>query len=174
MSAAIIIKKAEPEVVLTLQSISSRTFVEAYANANTPENVAQYLEEWFNVEQLIRELVDEHSEFYFAFIGEELAGYLKINFGVAQTELSNEKGLEIERIYILNKFKGNKAGKALYEKAVLIAKQLNAPYIWLGVWEGNQPAISFYKKLRFKEFGTHPFKFGNEIQTDIMMKLELQ
>ena len=132
-----------------------------------------YLEERFNVQQLTDELYDEYSEFYFILIGEELAGYIKINYGTSQTELKNEKGLEIERIYVLNKFKGNKAGKALYEKAVQRAKELKAPYIWLGVWEGNQSAISFYKKLEFKEFATHPFKFGNEMQTDIMMKLEL-
>ena len=32
------------------------------------------------------------------------------------------------------------------EKAIEIAKQKNAHYVWLGVWEENPRAISFYKK----------------------------
>ena len=37
----------------------------------------------------------------------------------------------------------------------------------------NPRAISFYKKNGFVEFDKHIFKLGNDEQTDIMMKLEL-
>ena len=54
-----------------------------------------------------------------------------------------------------------------------IAIQKCAEYVWLGVWEENLRAINFYKKNGFVEFDKHVFKFGNEDQTDIMMKLKL-
>ncbi len=43
-------------------------------------------------------------------------------------------------------------------------------YVWLGVWEKNIDAISFYKKMRFKKAGRHPFRMGNELQNDLIMK----
>lgn len=61
----------------------------------------------------------------------------------------------------------------LYDKAIQIARDKNADYVWLGVWEENPRAISFYKKNGFVEFDKHIFKFGNDEQTDIMMKLKL-
>ena len=98
----------------------------------------------------------------------------KINFGQSQTELQDDTALEIERIYVLKEFHGKKVGQVLYEKAIEIAKQKNAHYVWLGVWEENPRAISFYKKNGFVEFDKHIFKLGDDEQTDIMMKLKLE
>jgi ribosomal protein S18 acetylase RimI-like enzyme len=101
-------------------------------------------------------------------------GYLKLNFGQAQTELQDEKALEIERIYLLKEFHGKNVGQLLYDKALQIARQKNVDYVWLGVWEENRRAINFYTKNGFVEFDKHIFKLGNEEQTDKMMKLNLR
>lgn len=61
----------------------------------------------------------------------------------------------------------------MFDKALSIAKQTHFKFIWLGVWEHNQKAINFYKKNGFVEFDKHIFKLGNDLQTDIMMRLEL-
>ncbi len=64
-------------------------------------------------------------------------------------------------------------GQVLYNQAIDIAKKKKATYVWLGVWEENPRAISFYKKNGFVEFDKHIFKLGDDEQTDIMMKLML-
>jgi diamine N-acetyltransferase len=99
---------------------------------------------------------------------------LKLNFGFSQAELKDPKAIEIERIYVLKEFHGKAAGQLLYEKAMQIAIHSNAEYVWLGVWEKNLRAISFYKKNGFMEFDRHVFKLGDESQTDLMMKLQLK
>ena len=81
---------------------------------------------------------------------------------------------KIERIYVLKEFHGKKVGQILYDTAFEMAKQRCADYLWLGVWEENPRAINFYKKNGFVEFDKHIFKLGNDEQTDIMMKLQLQ
>jgi ribosomal protein S18 acetylase RimI-like enzyme len=133
----------------------------------------KYLEEGFTIDKLTAELTNPDSAFYFATISKNIIGYLKINFGSAQTELKENNAIEIERIYVLIEFHGKKVGQLLYEKALDIAKQKNAGYLWLGVWEKNLRAINFYKKNGFIEFDKHIFKLGNDNQTDIMMKLDL-
>jgi len=45
--------------------------------------------------------------------------------------------------------------------------------VWLGVWDQNPRAISFYKKNGFIEFDKHVFRLGNDEQTDLMMRLEI-
>jgi len=157
-----------------LQKISRQTFSDTFSAQNTEENMKKYLEEEFSIEKLTAELNNKSSEFYFAGIDRKIIGYLKLNFGKSQTELKDDKAIEIERIYVLKEFHGKKAGQLLYEKAIQIARQINAEYVWLGVWEENQRAISFYKKNGFVEFNKHIFKLGNDEQTDIMMKLQLK
>jgi ribosomal protein S18 acetylase RimI-like enzyme len=106
-------------------------------------------------------------------IRDSVIGYLKINFGSAQTEPQEDKALEIERIYVVHHFHGKKIGQLLFEKAIQIAQQKKVTFVWLGVWEENHRAIQFYTKNGFEAFDKHIFVLGDDEQTDIMMKLTL-
>jgi ribosomal protein S18 acetylase RimI-like enzyme len=156
-----------------LQEIGISTFSETFTEHNTKEDLEKYLKESFAADKLSAELNNQYSSFYFAELNEEIIGYLKINFGDAQTELKDNKSVEIERIYVLQAYHGKKIGQLLYNKAIEIAKEHQAHYVWLGVWEENHRALQFYKKNGFVQFDTHIFKLGNDEQTDIMMKLAL-
>jgi diamine N-acetyltransferase len=166
------IKRVILNDIVHLQKIGKQTFFETFSSGNTEENMTKYLEEGFSIEKLTAELKNENSELYFAMLENKVIGYLKLNSGRSQTELKDVKALEIERIYVLKEFHGKNVGQVLYEKAISIAKQKNADYIWLGVWEKNPRAINFYKKNGFVEFDKHIFKLGDDEQTDIMMKLK--
>ncbi|HTN17959.1 MAG TPA: GNAT family N-acetyltransferase [Chitinophagaceae bacterium] len=157
-----------------LQQISRRTFFETFSATNTEENMSKYLAEGFATEKLSAELKDPDCAFYFALTSDEVIGYLKVNFGKAQTDIKDSHAVEIERIYVLRDFHGKQAGQMLYEKAIALARQANAAYIWLGVWEENPRAIRFYEKNGFTAFDKHIFTLGEDKQTDILMKKQLK
>ena len=113
------------------------------------------------------------STFLFLYSDEKLAGYLKLNEGGAQTDLGDPAGLEVERIYVLRDFQGLGMGRALIEKALELARRKKKGFVWLGVWEKNENAIAFYKKMGFRKTGTHPFVMGTERQTDHIMRREV-
>lgn len=169
----ITIREVGQHEVEELQRIGRQTFAETFAQDNTREDMEAYLEKDFAAEKLARELANEDSRFFFALLQDEAIGYLKVNTGAAQTEKQDEKALEIERIYVLKAFHGKKLGQLLYEKALELARQHGAAYVWLGVWEENLRAIGFYRKNGFVEFGKHTFWLGKDEQTDILMKLQL-
>jgi ribosomal protein S18 acetylase RimI-like enzyme len=169
----IVINKIGIEQVEQLQQIGRQTFSETFAESNSAENMAKYLEEAYSHEKLSTELNDPNSIFYFAMIGQDVIGYLKLNMGASQTEVKDNDALEIERIYVLKSFQGKRVGQMLFEKAIKIAKEHHIAYVWLGVWEENKKAIQFYTKNGFVEFDQHVFVLGDEAQTDIMMKLQL-
>lgn len=164
------IKKASIKDLYDLQKIGRLTFTETFSAFNSEANMSQYLTEGFSEEKLSTELDNTHSEFYFAILENKIIGYLKLNFGASQTELKDDEALEIERIYVLKAFQGKNVGKILYEKAMAVAREKSANYVWLGVWEENLRAIGFYKKNGFVEFDKHVFKLGSDEQRDILMK----
>ncbi|MCQ4138398.1 GNAT family N-acetyltransferase [Chryseobacterium sp. EO14] len=166
---AIIIKKASLSDLEIIQKIGKETFYETFAPHNSEEQIQKYLTESFAEEKLTKELNNSHSEFYMAYDEENAVGYLKINFGNAQTELQDESSVEIERIYVKSSHHGKKVGQLLYSKALDIAILKGKKYIWLGVWEENKRAVNFYKKNGFEEFDKHIFRLGNDEQTDLMM-----
>ena len=168
------IKKASPSDLESLQKISSETFIETFAAANTPENIANYVAESFNLEQLTDELNNPQSHFYLATLDGKTIGYLKINFGEAQTEVINDDTLEIHRIYVLQKYHGKKVGQLFVDEILKIVQQTSVDYIWLGVWEENHRALAFYAKNGFVVFDKHIFTLGDDMQTDLLMKLQIK
>lgn len=102
-----------------------------------------------------------------------ITGYLKVNINEAQSEETRGDSLEIERIYIKREFQKYGLGKYLLNKAMEIAIEHNKRKIWLGVWDKNDNAIAFYKKLGFVQTGAHSFYMGDEEQIDYIMSKTL-
>ncbi len=154
-----------------LVAISTQTFRETFARHNTEDNMQLYLDTYLNKAKLQTEMEHPGTTFYLATLSGTLVGYLKINRGQAQTELQDDKALEIERIYVLHEYQGKKIGLALLNKAIELAKAEQLDYVWLGVWEKNTKAIGFYQRFGFAVFDKHAFVLGTDVQTDWMMKL---
>jgi diamine N-acetyltransferase len=166
---AIHLKKCTLEDSRKLQEISYETFHETFKHQNSPENMNAYLERAFNLKQLEKELSNISSQFFFVYFNNEVAGYLKVNTDCDQSEEKGDDSLEIERIYVRNTFQKHGLGKFLLNKAMEIAMERNKKKIWLGVWEKNENAISFYKKMGFVQTGAHSFYMGDEEQIDFIM-----
>lgn len=164
------ISQVELSDIDQLQDISRSTFLEAFSSVNTEENMTKYIDDSFSIEKLSAELSNQASFFYFAKLDGQVIAYLKLNVGAAQTDVKDDKALEIERIYVLEAYYGQKVGQLLFEKAISVATQQKAAYIWLGVWEENERALRFYKKNGFVAFDKHVFMLGDDKQTDVMMK----
>ena len=166
---AVKIKKCTGEDLGILQEISIETFNDTFKGENSPENMKAYLEKAFNLIQLEMELSNVSSEFFFVYLNNEIAGYLKVNTNNAQSEEMGDESLEIERIYIKQQFQKHGLGKYMLNQAIDIAREQNKKKIWLGVWEKNENAIAFYKKMGFVQTGAHAFYMGDEEQTDFIM-----
>ena len=156
-----------------LRDLSISTFYETFAPMNTPEDMENYLATSFDEAKFRRELSDSNTEFFFVYSGEELAGYMKLNEAPSQSDVNDKASLEIERIYVLSKYQGEGLGALLMDKAISTARERDKEYIWLGVWEKNEKALVFYKKHGFHKIGEHSFVIGSDIQTDHLMRLDL-
>ena len=157
----------------TLQKIGYETFDDTFRVWNKPENIDHYLAEAFNSDKLFTELSNPDSHFFFLFVEDDLAGYIKVNVAPAQSDLNDPESLEIERIYVRKSYKGKGLGTRLMDYALRFAVEMGKRYAWLGVWDQNSDAIAFYQKMGFSEVGRHPFLLGDDLQTDLIMKKEL-
>ncbi len=156
-----------------LTEIARKTFVDAFEAHNNPRDFTHYLNSVLTREHLERELKNPNSYFYFVKSNDSLVGYFKLNKGDAQTELKGDDSLELERIYVGEKYQGMHIGKWILEQVKIIALNRNRSFLWLGVWEHNTAAIRFYERHGFRKFGRHPYYIGNDKQMDWLMRLDL-
>ena len=156
-----------------LQKLSVETFVDTFIDSNTADDLASCIDSLYNTEKLARELAVKHSYFYFVEVEDQIAGYLKLNTRYEQTEGQRDDSLEIERLYILPRYKGLHLGSKLMKFALDLAKEKGKKRVWLGVWEHNEPAKAFYSRWGFKRFSQHTFQVGSDPQTDELWELLL-
>ena len=167
------IKDVTENDVKELQAISQETFKATFDECTAPADMARFLKEDYATEKLLAQINNSDSRFFFLIVKEEVAGYLKVNVNSAQTENVKPNALEVERIYLRQKFQHQGLGLVLIKLAEEIARKENYDYMWLGVYENNLIAQKFYKKDGFTRVGQHVFQVGEDPQIDYILAKKL-
>ena len=167
------IRFATPDDAALVAQFSRQAFYDTFAQHNTEEDMKKFMDEQFSASDLMTEVKQPGNVFILVFDDDQLAGYAFMREKSLPDELTGLNAIEIARIYAGQSFIGKGIGKALMENCLAVATEKGKNLVWLGVWEHNQTAISFYKKWGFEKFSTHEFVLGTDVQTDWLMKKTL-
>jgi ribosomal protein S18 acetylase RimI-like enzyme len=83
------------------------------------------------------------------------------------------RAAEISRIYVLADWHGRGVAQDLLRDALVAATRDDCDCLWLGVWEHNPRAITFYRKFGLEVVGTHAFMLGLDRQRDLIMSVKI-
>ena len=169
----IIVRPARPADAEMIAILSRQTFYDTFAEFNTKEDMDKFMKESFSMEMLIKEVPAPEHVFLVAQSGDQLEGYAKLSYSKNPPELGDAAAIEIGRLYAAQHTIGKGVGRALMQACLTVAAENKKQLIWLGVWEHNQRAISFYQKFGFEKFGEHDFVLGNDVQRDWLMKRKI-
>lgn len=103
-------------------------------------------------EQELESLLDDKSKPIFVYDDGDVLGhaFCQINEVKNHDLLQDIKTLYIDDICVDERARGKHIGKALYEFVRDYAQSIGCYNITLNVWEGNDPALSFYKDMGMK------------------------
>jgi len=169
----IAIRRATEADGTLLAEFGARTFREAFAAENTPENMQAYLRGAFSPDLQQAELAEQGSVFLVAEVEGSTVGYAHLRGGEIPGRITGMRPVEIVRFYAANEWIGKGVGPALMLACLEEAARQGCDVIWLDVWSNNPRAISFYRKWGFRIVGTQPFRLGDEVQTDLLMQREV-
>lgn len=156
-----------------LTELAARVFHETFAAENRPEDMRAYMDEAFSATRQAEELSDPRTTVLLAFVEDEPAGYATIHAGEPPAGVEGEEPVELARLYADHRWHGRGVGAALLEACFDEARRAGHATMWLGVWERNWRAIAFYRKWGFAECGSHAFRLGSDVQTDLLMARSL-
>ena len=149
------IRKAEKKDIPGLINLLYQ--VDAVHNGIRPDlfkgNTAKYNE------QELEEILKDDSKPIFVYDDGKILGhaFCQINEVRNHRLLQDAKTLYIDDICVDEQSRGRHIGKALYEYVRDYAKSIGCHNITLNVWEGNDSAYNFYKRM-----GMHIQKTGME------------
>jgi len=172
----ILIREGGPDDAKLLTDLAYKTFWDAFAHhpKNAPDDLAHYMRQAFNLEQITAELADPKNLFLIAEIEGEPAGYAKLTFDYIEPGITAEKPVELNRLYSHQRFLGEGVGQRLMDECFARAREAGCDAMWLGVWEYNPRAQRFYEKNGFRVVGQHVFQLGSDAQTDLLMQREIK
>jgi ribosomal protein S18 acetylase RimI-like enzyme len=164
-------RAATPADAELLAALAVRTFRDTFADDNSSENMEAYVRDTFSLDRVRAELGDDTNTFLLAFVsGEEQPdGYAKLRTGTTDPSVTGPDPVELQRLYVNRSAIGHGVGAALMRASLEAARSAGHRTLWLGVWERNTRAISFYKRWQFETVGDHEFRLGSDHQTDLIM-----
>ncbi len=167
------IREAVHSDLPSLARLSRDTFISAFAPFNKAHDMEMYVSQCLSDEKLRIEMADADTKFLLAVSENTIAGYAKIKNGAEADLQLGLPALEVERLYVRQDFQNNGLGETLLDFIIDYATKNRFKTVWLGVWEHNINALRFYKRNGMVEFGSHPFLLGTDLQTDLLLKIEI-
>jgi diamine N-acetyltransferase len=166
----ITIREATTADAALIADLSRQTFYETFAPDNREADMEKFMRETFTRAALIAEVGAPGNTFLLAVENNEPAGYARLRETDADLALNS---IEIARLYAATAMIGKGVGKALMQACIDIAHTKKKKTLWLGVWEKNARAISFYTAWGFEKVGEHNFVLGDDVQLDWIMQKQL-
>lgn len=169
------IRQADVTDAKLLTDLSYTTFWDAFAHhpKNAPDDLAHYMRQAFNADQISVELADPNAIFLIAEVDGKPAGYAKLILDSTEEGITAERPIELSRLYSHQEYIGKGVGQNLMDACFDLAKARRHDVMWLGVWEYNPRAQRFYEKNGFREVGKHTFQLGSDPQIDLLMQKEI-
>ncbi|WP_162012381.1 ribosomal protein S18-alanine N-acetyltransferase [Streptococcus sp. S784/96/1] len=113
----------------------------------------------WNLEQIIADLEQENTDYFFEYTDGQLSGFLSIQNLVGELEITN--------IAVRKEYQGQGIAKRLMEQL-----DERSETVFLEVRESNLPAQALYQKYHFKMIGRRKEYYHNPIEDAILMRRE--
>lgn len=164
-----LIRKAHRGDAKNLATLAESTFRATFGAVNLAENMEQLCQSSFSEDIQAGEISDPDMLTLLSEQENHLIGFAQLRWGPAPDCVVGRSPGEIQRLYVANDWHGKGIAHDLMSACIAEIKGRGSEVVWLGVWEQNPRAISFYKKFGFVEVGDHIFPVGSDPQRDIVM-----
>ncbi len=155
-----------------LDAMARAIWLETFAHGSSAEDAAAYLAKAYGPNgTLLRDLNAGAARFRLAIADGRMVGYVKIN--APWLEDAEPGVVQLSQLYVVGDRHGQGIAQTLMDWAIGEARASGAPALLLTVWEENHRARRFYKKTGFSDIGTYAFVIGEQVDTDIVMRLAL-
>lgn len=166
------IRPAVPNDAALLADLGARTFRETFEDICSPQDLEQFLEDTYGEAKQRAELADPDRPAWVLELDGAPSGYLQLRLGHREPWVTGQRPVELQRIYVLRAVQVRGLGAALMRTALDQARSWGADVLWLGVWEHNEKALTFYARHGFREAGDHIFRIGQQIDRDLILVKE--
>jgi ribosomal protein S18 acetylase RimI-like enzyme len=165
----LVIRRGDARDAAMLAELAARTFRDAFAAQNSPENLARHLTTHYSPALQAAELADPELTTLIAELGGVPAGFAQLRSGALPPGLPPEGAHFLSRFYLHQAWVGRGVAQPLMAAVMETSRLAGARYLWLTTWVENPRAVAFYQKCGFVTAGQTTFVVGDDPQVDWLM-----
>lgn len=162
-----------PDDAMRVADLGRQTFAEFFGQVYKKSDLDAYLDQYFSVEKVRRDLESPETDYRVAEAPVGLVGYAKIGPVSLPVDMQGREGLQLHRLYVRETRQGVGVGGILLSWAIDRASERGADDLWLGVWSRNRRAIKVYESRGFVAGDTYQISVGQTRDEELMMSLRL-
>jgi ribosomal protein S18 acetylase RimI-like enzyme len=168
-----IIRKAHRQDAELLVELGKRTFREAFAAQNSPEDMATHLRATFSLDNIKTQLDHKDTLYLISDFQTEPVGYAYLFPTQPPAAIKDPMAIQLIRFYLLEKCYGLGVGNTLMQRCLAESSARGYRAVWLSSWELNGRANAFYRKWQFKVVDRQKFVVGSDVQNDFIFRRNL-
>lgn len=168
LPAASMIRRARRSDAEALSDFAVRLFRDTYSGDTAASDLESYIDEHFSTERQAAEIDDPSAAVFVAMVDNLIIGYAHV-----VVRLADERSALLKRIYVDAGWRGRGLASGLLDAVVGEAGERGVRHLELTVFERNNRALAFYRRVGFAASGSTTFMVGEDPQTDVVMQLDL-
>lgn len=156
------IRQAAPRDALCIGVLGMQVFLDTYATEGIRCAIAKEALHAFAPES-IAQLIDQPGTLLLvAEVNNHLVGFAQLTLNARHSMIEAGDVAELQRLYIQERFTGQRIGQQLLDAAEQQAAAGGASLLWATVWVGNERALGFYPRRGYVELGSPTYTFQGE------------
>jgi ribosomal protein S18 acetylase RimI-like enzyme len=145
-----------------IESLGRETYRQHFAHIWSESGLVTYLESHFSKAALIAQLKTPYLRYYIPYVNDVAAGIFKVKISSQIPAAPFDRGLELEKIYLLQQFTGRGIGRIIIQESEELARNEDQRFLWLDVLKSNARAKKLYESMGFSTVGE--IVFSTDIQ----------
>jgi diamine N-acetyltransferase len=165
-----VIRRATPDDAPALAELGAVTFIEAFGQLYSPEDLQAFLEESHSVAAYAKALANPDYALWVAEQDARAIGYAQAGpCGLPHADATPADG-ELKRLYLLKSAQNGGVGAALFDQALAWLERNGPRTLWISVWSENYGAQRFYGRYGFEFAGEYEFIVGEQRDREFMYR----
>ena len=165
-----VIRRATPDDAPALAELGAVTFIEAFGQLYSPEDLQAFLEDSHSVAAYARALANPDYALWVAERDGRAIGYAQAGpCGLPHADATPADG-ELKRLYLLKSAQNGGIGAALFDQALAWLERDGPRTLWISVWSENYGAQRFYGRYGFEFAGEYAFIVGEQRDREFMYR----
>lgn len=159
------IRQANKNDIVSLAVLAVETYVLAFGESFTSEELAQQLEAHLS-EKSVKNYITK-DVVLLAEVENKLLGYIHLSEMYIDVETPISESKYLQRLYVHPDYQGQGLGSALIAAGLKHPFVKDSRYVYLDVWEKNVGAIRLYERHSFKRYGEVRYVHADGTEGDL-------